>query len=214
MNVEVKTTGELRPDEKMCRICLMGEDEGRFISPCKCSGTMKYVHSHCLEKWRTTSSNPKSFFQCDQCKFKYHFRRTTFGSMLRWRTTLHCLTLVILLLLVILGGYVFKLVDMLFGYEDKYWSSFLEVDLVHISFGLVFVGMSGFLSLLGGTGLFRMHHWGPRGGSDRSSKLELVIVGIIVFIGICKCAFSIYRWVEQYTKTLLRQAQDLVENIA
>ena len=32
-----------------CRICW--EEEGYKISPCKCSGTMRYVHETCLMEW-------------------------------------------------------------------------------------------------------------------------------------------------------------------
>jgi E3 ubiquitin-protein ligase DOA10 len=38
---------------KQCRICL--DEENTFgnplISPCKCSGTMKYIHYTCLTEW-------------------------------------------------------------------------------------------------------------------------------------------------------------------
>jgi E3 ubiquitin-protein ligase DOA10 len=38
---------------RTCRICL-GEDsepENLLISPCKCSGTMKFIHVKCLQEW-------------------------------------------------------------------------------------------------------------------------------------------------------------------
>ena len=38
-----------------CRICLGEEDlqekDGQLIAPCKCSGTMKYIHLSCLKNW-------------------------------------------------------------------------------------------------------------------------------------------------------------------
>lgn len=36
-----------------CRICLDNETETlkRFISPCDCSGTLKYVHESCIRNW-------------------------------------------------------------------------------------------------------------------------------------------------------------------
>jgi len=41
---------------RQCKICLGGEEEedelGRLISPCKCKGTIKYVHLECLNRWR------------------------------------------------------------------------------------------------------------------------------------------------------------------
>jgi E3 ubiquitin-protein ligase DOA10 len=33
-----------------CRICLM--DAGPFCSPCRCTGTLKYVHVGCLGHWQ------------------------------------------------------------------------------------------------------------------------------------------------------------------
>ena len=44
-----------------CRICL--EDEGPFISPCYCNGTMKDVHDTCLIEWIRI----KHHLQCELC---------------------------------------------------------------------------------------------------------------------------------------------------
>jgi len=38
-----------------CRICL--DDEKPFLQPCKCSGTMGYVHAHCLRHWIDIQQN-------------------------------------------------------------------------------------------------------------------------------------------------------------
>jgi len=39
-------------DKRVCRICFGGVNEilesGKLISPCKCKGSMKYVHVNCL----------------------------------------------------------------------------------------------------------------------------------------------------------------------
>ena len=72
-----------------CRICL--EENGRFISPCKCRGTMKYVHAHCLEEWRRHSTNPRSFFQCEQCHHQYTFQRSWFVDMFSSETSYNAL---------------------------------------------------------------------------------------------------------------------------
>lgn len=46
-------------DDRTCRICFCGPEEGRLISPCLCKGSMKYVHLLCLQHWRTASANTK-----------------------------------------------------------------------------------------------------------------------------------------------------------
>ena len=64
-----------------CRICLCNiETEiDPLISPCKCSGTMKYIHLNCLKEWLKNkiesriSSKGMSFYikdlSCELCKF-------------------------------------------------------------------------------------------------------------------------------------------------
>ncbi len=69
------------PDNQFsCRICLGegGEPGNPLVCPCKCSGTMKYIHIKCLQKWLKSKLHPKqtaysvSFlwkaFECELCK--------------------------------------------------------------------------------------------------------------------------------------------------
>ncbi|KAF7306858.1 hypothetical protein MIND_00478000 [Mycena indigotica] len=70
-------------DERQCRICLAGPEEeaelGRMIKPCLCTGSIKFVHVKCLQRWRNSSSSPANsarFFSCPQCGYKYRFTRT------------------------------------------------------------------------------------------------------------------------------------------
>lgn len=66
-----------------CRICYAGAEAGRLFSPCLCSGTMAFVHVHCLNEWRAQSVNPKSVFQCDQCGYQYRTERTRAAAALQ-----------------------------------------------------------------------------------------------------------------------------------
>ena len=58
--------------QPICRICMDGVEEeenmGPLISPCMCRGSMSYVHSGCLNRWRMASANPNSSTHCDSCK--------------------------------------------------------------------------------------------------------------------------------------------------
>ena len=53
----------------MCRLCL--EQDGRLVQKCACRGTAKWVHEHCLEQWRRTSSREDAAYRCGQCMDEY-----------------------------------------------------------------------------------------------------------------------------------------------
>ncbi|SCN59487.1 FHA domain protein, putative [Plasmodium chabaudi adami] len=67
-----------------CRICLCEyeNEDNPLISPCKCKGSMKYIHLNCLRTWmkgrlnvRSDGESTVSFFwkqlNCELCKFPY-----------------------------------------------------------------------------------------------------------------------------------------------
>lgn len=58
-------------EEPSCRICLEEDDEYNFVTPCNCSGTMKYVHKNCLNKWRCSVIGIERYSTCGTCKGKY-----------------------------------------------------------------------------------------------------------------------------------------------
>lgn len=65
----------------MCRICLCENSEkaNPLISICKCSGTMKYIHIGCLQKWMNSRVTENTFarhlksIDCELCKKKLPF---------------------------------------------------------------------------------------------------------------------------------------------
>jgi len=86
----------------VCRICL--EEEGPFIHPCECIGTMKDVHELCLFRWVQT----KDDLTCELCgvpivlEFNYAMERTAYfkGMPLHLLTNpaayimMHCIILI------------------------------------------------------------------------------------------------------------------------
>lgn len=54
----------------------------RLFSPCHCSGSMRYVHVSCLQKWRASAPRTQSRFRCDQCGYRYRLKRTALASFL------------------------------------------------------------------------------------------------------------------------------------
>jgi hypothetical protein len=59
-------------DENECRICFELETvDDPFIYPCKCKGTSKYVHTSCLNSWRTINRDNDAFKRCMECRTEY-----------------------------------------------------------------------------------------------------------------------------------------------
>lgn len=96
------------PPERVCRLCFSGEvtiETGRLFSPCRCSGSMRYIHLSCLNQWRRRSPKASSYFQCDQCHYRYNVRRTFVAELLQSHNTTAILTAVCLMTTVfVLGG--------------------------------------------------------------------------------------------------------------
>jgi len=72
--------------EPCCRICHGGPEAvpelGRLLAPCRCRGTMRLVHLHCLNQWRQLAPSPQSAVACDQCGYVYQFERTKLAELL------------------------------------------------------------------------------------------------------------------------------------
>lgn len=52
----------------ICRICHCEADMGNpLLSPCYCSGSLKYVHQTCLQQWLAASDTRS----CELCKFNF-----------------------------------------------------------------------------------------------------------------------------------------------
>jgi len=57
-----------------CRICFEGDDNGpsgNLIYPCSCSGSHKYVHENCLQRWRRENYGRKYNKVCEICGASY-----------------------------------------------------------------------------------------------------------------------------------------------
>lgn len=58
--------------EKICKICHSSEeDESRFAHPCKCKGSLKYIHTECLNEWIKLTNTKK----CDICNYPFKFQK-------------------------------------------------------------------------------------------------------------------------------------------
>mmetsp|Transcript_58291 Transcript_58291/g.132026 ORF Transcript_58291/g.132026 Transcript_58291/m.132026 type:complete len:177 (+) Transcript_58291:279-809(+) len=122
-------------DAPTCRICLGDADEGKLFSPCRCRGTMKYVHVHCLQRWRLERETAPSYYRCDQCHYEYNLRRLEAAGCLKHKWVIEFIAVSVVLSCCALAGFTVHLVDPsyeLYGCPHKVSSFMLGVTIVGI----------------------------------------------------------------------------------
>ncbi|RNF06933.1 uncharacterized protein Tco025E_07481 [Trypanosoma conorhini] len=82
---------EEEEEENVCRICRDGAEEEKLVSACECTGSVRWVHRTCLDRWRLESAkrNIRNVNRCEICKkpFSIPIRRRT----LLWQSSRHFL---------------------------------------------------------------------------------------------------------------------------
>ncbi|XP_070696630.1 E3 ubiquitin-protein ligase MARCHF8 [Pempheris klunzingeri] len=76
-------TGPLSPyslSDDCCRIChCEGDDESPLITPCHCTGSLRFVHQSCLQQW-IKSSDTRC---CELCKYEF-IMETKLKPLRKW----------------------------------------------------------------------------------------------------------------------------------
>ncbi|KAI9012742.1 hypothetical protein BC832DRAFT_547898 [Gaertneriomyces semiglobifer] len=220
-------------DDRICRICFGGQEDepelGRLLSPCKCNGTMKYVHVECLNEWRRNSRKKESFYQCDQCLYRYNFARTTWARIAVNEVVVTLLTFAVFLVSAIFSGFGAKLILMYYGpgsifdwelledLELTYFAnpaaySMWRIDIVHLLLGVMLLGVMGFTQLAAtvfwGTGIpgFRTRRMG--GGRDGS-----LIFTVIIVIGVVKMVWAMYKGVREWSRRRLEVVEAAIMDV-
>mmetsp|Transcript_34291 Transcript_34291/g.54943 ORF Transcript_34291/g.54943 Transcript_34291/m.54943 type:complete len:1183 (+) Transcript_34291:132-3680(+) len=57
-------------ESALCRVCQCGEDVGPLFYPCKCKGSIRYIHEDCLVKWLRVSNKRA----CELCLTEFQFQ--------------------------------------------------------------------------------------------------------------------------------------------
>jgi hypothetical protein len=75
-------------EKQECRICLADDDVSNLINPCKCIGSIRYVHNACLSKWVITSSQ----LCCVLCYYQFETDNGKFLQFLQffYQFLFHC----------------------------------------------------------------------------------------------------------------------------
>lgn len=59
-----------------CKYCLEEDKIKNLICPCKCNGSMKYVHPMCFYKWQDSCDHDEHYpMTCEICHYRYVFEK-------------------------------------------------------------------------------------------------------------------------------------------
>lgn len=194
----------LETSEEICRICHGGQEEeptlGRLFSPCYCSGSIKYVHVECLEKWRTLSQNPASVVRCDSCKYEYNVRRPALAKLLQSEITISGLSTFAFSAITLGSG---SAINILSGQKWEMKNSIL--------YGIIVVGVVGVLPKL--PGLLRellQQHWYK--AFDEDFILPTCIA--LLTVGVVSAFTGVYLRVRSLAKILIRKLGERVLEVS
>ncbi len=88
------------------KVTYISEDCGTLIKPCKCKGTQRYIHEACLAELRAKSPVKNAYLKCDLCGYQYNTKRLLIHDILLSRIARALLTILIVVLLMFLLGFV------------------------------------------------------------------------------------------------------------
>ncbi|XP_067839113.1 E3 ubiquitin-protein ligase MARCHF1-like [Heptranchias perlo] len=78
--IQPQTVDDWPDDGEVCRIChCEGDDDGPLITPCRCTGTLRFVHQACLHQW-IKSSDTRC---CELCKYDF-IMETKLKPLRKW----------------------------------------------------------------------------------------------------------------------------------
>ena len=145
VNPTQDSTPENEPisSEKICRICYDDQKEDKLISPCKCSGSVKWVHQSCLQKWIDISHKK----ECSTCKYKYKYQKKYKRNIYKHLDHSYVpkiLTIVFILVTTIMSGLISKLLMKLLKFNNNIKIGF---NLKYLFFSLKYFSLLFFFFL-------------------------------------------------------------------
>ncbi|CAG8626466.1 12788_t:CDS:1 [Acaulospora colombiana] len=131
----------------------------RLISPCKCKGSLQYVHLSCLNEWRSTTLRQDASYRCEVCKYEYKFYRPKLAKVLESAIFLHTTTFIIFLLVIYGISWIIRVIDR--NLINKHspppdstapggwiYTNILGVEALHLIIGAVMISFVGVCFLM------------------------------------------------------------------
>ncbi|CAL8277266.1 unnamed protein product [Lota lota] len=65
-----------------CRICFQGAEQGNLLNPCRCDGSVRYTHQHCLLKW----ISERGCWSCELCCYRFDILAINMKKPWQWQS--------------------------------------------------------------------------------------------------------------------------------
>ncbi|KAM9322284.1 E3 ubiquitin-protein ligase MARCHF11 [Pholidichthys leucotaenia] len=65
-----------------CRICFQGAEQGDLLNPCRCDGSVRYTHQHCLLKW----ISERGCWTCELCCYRFQVIAINMKRPWQWQS--------------------------------------------------------------------------------------------------------------------------------
>ncbi|XP_071381971.1 E3 ubiquitin-protein ligase MARCHF11 [Centroberyx affinis] len=83
-----------------CRICFQGAEQGDLLNPCRCDGSVRYTHQHCLLKW----ISERGCWTCELCCYRFHVIAINMKRPWQWQSITITLVEKVQIIAVFLGS--------------------------------------------------------------------------------------------------------------
>lgn len=193
-------------DPQLCRICMDEEKGGRLVAPCRCSGSVKYVHEECLKTWCESTVNKGMIIpgylgqydlKCEICHtpFRYRYVHQITEDKLWVEMAKHFLVLtIVLLVLYLIFGEILKAAhapDLFYKTKSGgFWESYLNgFILVHLVLTIIYILLALFFSTSHGTCIWCCYVPAPR---DNDCKCHPILIIILIIIGMIVTVLLVY----------------------
>ena len=81
----------------VCKFCLEVDSSKMLIHPCRCEGSIKYVHHDCLKTWIITHNEDLDYAKCELCHYQYKMTYSIRNECQLSKESFRCNTKVMLL---------------------------------------------------------------------------------------------------------------------
>lgn len=184
---------------------------------------MSLVHLQCLNHWRSSSANPRSFYQCDTCHFQYRFGtalgadKLSLARLLATPYVVHAGAMLALCWLIFVMGFLAKMFDPTLTNADV----IACFNIGHMLSGATATGLVSVVGwatsatgLAGGGWRFMIGDaWNDTRGSHGNDAFATILLACFVIAGLSLALWWIYERLEALARQTVRTAQHVVLDV-